>query len=437
MKVSLIIVNFNGSNHLQKLFKSISDLDYPQNDLEVFFFDNGSTDDSVKSAKIFYPCVKIIQNDKNSGFAAPHRIVAQKAEGEVLAFLNNDMRVDPGWIKEGLSYLNPEQGEVCASSKIYAWNGKSLDFNGGSLQYLGYADQYNNDKIKDGEHILFPCGGAMFIFRDVFLEAGCFDDDYFAIFEDVDLGWRLWLMGYKVVMAGKSQVYHKGHATLDSRNDSKKRYLMHKNALVTIIKNYDDSNLKKVLPIAFTLALKRALLFMKVEKRDFYFWEERKKSGIDATSGIEGLLHLVVLDDVLNEFESIMKKRVAVQEKREVTDEKILELFGDPLRNIMCFKEYLYQESSMVNFFHLDELFKGQEEIKSRLDYGADSVRKELSKMRGEMVRLRLMDSRMGRTDQRLDSLVQRFVEKKRADGLFPAISKSLCYCVEKFKSKF
>ncbi len=437
MKVSIIIVNYNGSKHLQDLFRSIRELEFPKEQFEVIFFDNGSSDDSLDKLSQEYPEARVIANPSNLGFAPPHRIAAKKARGEVLAFLNNDMRVHPRWIIEGLACLDPEDGVICASSKILSWDGGDIDFCGGSLQYLGYADQYHDDEVKNGDHILFPCGGAMLIYRDVFLDAGCFDDDYFAIFEDVDLGWRLWLMGYKVVMAGKSQVYHKGHATLDSRNESKKRYLMHKNALVTIIKNYDDSNLKKILPIAFTLALKRALLFMGVEKRDFYFWEEGKVPTLNASSGVEGLLHLVVLDDVLSDFETIMEKRAAVQEKRVVKDEDILEHFGDPLRNIMCFKEYFYQENAMVNFFHLDELFKGQEEIISRLDYGVQSVRKELNKLRGEMGRLGLMDSMIGRTDQRLDSLMQRFVKKCRSDGLFPAINKSLYYCVEKIKRKF
>jgi len=438
MRVSIIIVNFNGSHHLQKLFESICELNYPKNDLEMIFFDNGSTDNSLEIAKKYYPQIEIIQSDINKGFSAPHRIAAQQAQGEILAFLNNDMRVDPNWIKEGVTYLKPEQNIVCVSSKIFSWDGKSIDFNGGSLQYLGYADQYHKNEIKDNEYILFPCGGAMLIFKEVFLKVGCFDDDYFAIFEDVDLGWRLWLMGYKIVMSEKSFVYHKGHATLNSRNESKKRYLMHKNALVTIIKNYDEDNLKKILPVAINLAIKRAMLFLNIDKRSFYFWEDGSTEKVfsNTQNNVEGFLHLAVIDDVFDEYEHIMAKRRDVQEKRIIKDSEVFELFKEPLRNIMGFKEYLWQESSLLDYFYIHELFECRQQLSNNLDHGVYLARNDLSQLRREINKLSIHENNLKFPRKNIDSIWKKFSNRTRDQGLLSTLKYSMVYCINKIKRK-
>ncbi len=436
MKVSIIIVNYNGSQHLHDLFRSIRELEFPKEQLEVIFFDNGSADDSLEKISQEYPEARVLANAENLGFAPPHRIAAQKAKGEVLAFLNNDMKVHPRWVSEGLSYLKPDQGVVCAGSRILSWDGKSIDFSGGSLQYLGYAENFHKDIVKDGAPVLFPCGGAMFISREVFLEAGCFDDDYFAIFEDVDLGWRLWIMGYKVVMARRSIAYHKGHATLDTRNEVQKRYLMHKNALVTIIKNYQDENLSNILPAALSLALKRALLFMGVDKRQFYFWEDNQGSISLTKNSIEGLLHLVVLDDVFGEYEHIAQKRALVQTRRILQDEEILGMFRDPLRNIMGFREYFWQETALTGSTGLHKLFQREEYYRENLQHGLGIARQELSRIRREIDRLTLTNPDLKTIKADQESLMKKFDRRRKEKGMVEALRDSFAYCLERVRKR-
>jgi GT2 family glycosyltransferase len=107
---------------------------------------------------------------------------------------------------------------------------------------------------------LFACGGAMLIRRDLFLEVGGFDPDYFAYFEDVDLGWRLWLLGHRVVYAPRAVVYHRHHGSWQTVNDAKKWLLAERNTLYTIVKNYEDDHLARILPAALLLILQRAFL---------------------------------------------------------------------------------------------------------------------------------------------------------------------------------
>lgn len=432
--VSIIIVNYNGAAHLKDCLGSLKAVDYPKDKLEVIVFDNGSTDDSLSIVRKIYPSATVIENPKNLGFAAPHRIASDIAKGDVLAFLNNDMKVDKRWLKEGSSLIDSSRGIVCASSKILSWNGKHTDFNGGSLQYLGYADQSKDASVTKGEDILFPCGGAMFIRKDAFTESGGFDDDYFAIFEDVDLGWRLRVLGHRVVMATESVVYHKGHATLDSKKEEKKRFLMHRNALMTIIKNYDDENLRKILPLAFVLAVKRALLFLGIDKKNYYFWEEHVSKGFRPDNYEEGCLHLAALDDVFSSFESLMKKRRTVQDRRKRDDRDIFPFFKDPFRNIMGYKEYLWDEVALFGRFHLDELFGCGEDYARRLDEGILHARKTIGALRDEIYKASRSERFEMNRKEDISSLARKFYSNLMQNGLGPTVKKTRNYLFKKMR---
>ncbi|MEO0250357.1 MAG: glycosyltransferase family 2 protein [candidate division WOR-3 bacterium] len=109
-------------------------------------------------------------------------------------------------------------------------------------------------------YVLFPCGGAMLIRRKVFLEAGGFDEDYFAFFEDADLGWRLWVLGYTVKYAGQAVVYHHHHGSWRQVSERYRQKLYERNTLATILKNYEDGTLQQVLPAALFLMGYRAFL---------------------------------------------------------------------------------------------------------------------------------------------------------------------------------
>lgn len=432
--VSIVIVNYNGAHHLRDCLDSLKSVDYPEDRFEVIVFDNGSTDDSIPVIKKTWPTVRIIENPSNIGFAPPHRIVSSLCKGDTLAFLNNDMKVDKKWIRKGIALLDPSDGVVCASSKILSWKGEHIDFYGGSLQYLGYADQLKDVTKENGGDILFPCGGSMFIKKDVFLEAGCFDDDYFAIFEDVDLGWRLWVMGYRVVMAPDSIVYHKGHGTLDSRKEEKKRFLMHRNALMTIIKNYDGEHLKKILPLALILAVKRALLFLGVEKKEFYFWEDRDFKHPPQNNYKEACLHLAALDDVFESFEKVMGKRADVQAKRKRDDSEIFPLFKDPFRNIMGYKEYLWEEVSLFGNFNLDAVFQCDEDYGKRVGEGIYQARETLESLIERIQRISFETNTPVSSDTDKRHLVRKFYKNLKEKGIGPTVKKAVDYLRRKLR---
>ena len=357
--VSVVTVNWNGKSHLQALLPSLQVTGCG----EILVVDNGSSDGSQAFVRENFPAVHLIENETNRGFAHPCNQAAQIAKGRYLALINNDMRAHPDWLRQALPLLGGPT--VCVGSRILDWSGERIDFNGSSLQYLGYALQRDLgrlvEEVSHEEEILFPCGGAMLIDREVFVEVGGFDPDYFALFEDVDLGWRLRVMGYRVAFAAGSVTYHRGHSTLHRKSLDKVRYLMHRNALLTILKNYDDENFRKILPVAVRLAIKRAVHFSGVDPHAFYMWSDvqAKLQGGDPEAQkrlLDSLNHLVAVDDVLEQFPGLMRKRKHIQAKRRCSDAQVFELFRDPFRLIVDDPDYAFEEMRLISGLDFAEL---------------------------------------------------------------------------------
>ena len=273
--VTVIVLNHNGRPHLQECLPSLLNLDYPSDRLEILVADNGSRDDSVAYASSFGPRVNVLSGKTNLGFAAGNNWAARAARGNYLAFLNNDMRVDRLWLKALVQGLHSESGTVCVTGKILSWDGERIDFNGGALNFYGMAFQpgHGQPESESGSRppgdILFPCGGSMLINARVFSQAGGFDEDYFAYFEDVDLGWRLWVMGHRIRYSPEAVSYHRYQGTSRHLPDERRLLLYERNALYSVIKNYSDVSLARVLPAALLLTAHRGFLAVGVDRRQF------------------------------------------------------------------------------------------------------------------------------------------------------------------------
>lgn len=408
--VSLIIANFNGLEHLADLFDSIARQSFPQESIEIIFVDNGSTDGSRRWVRENYPKTEIIENKHNEGFAAACNKGASRATKAWLAFVNNDMRLAPDWIAEMFKAIK-ETGEnsICAGSKVLSWDGNRIDFTGGILTFYGHAFQRNFDEAVDSaengarpERTLFSCGGAMLIQKDVFQEVGGFDEDYFAYFEDVDLGWRLWLLGYDVIFAPAAVTYHKRFSTAGKYLGKKHVFLCERNALYTIYKNYSEENLRKILPAALILLVHRALLHahtaslsgevnamlespeseapVKTPREGNIAGALRMlhESGIKETirrarlssairrlkeEGLypiseEGLSILSALPHLASNLENLNRKRKLVQDNRKRTDSEIFSLFGEPFRPLPESPDFDRLTNMVSKNLGIDSLFE-------------------------------------------------------------------------------
>lgn len=244
--------------YLEICLKSLMGLDYPHSKVEIIVVDNNSSDGSVKYIKENFPSVKLIVMDKNYGFCKPNNEGAKEASGEYLVFLNNDTEVTPGWLK---ALVQPaiEDADVvsCASRMLYYDRHDIINTAGGKITiigggfYRGYGDKdgpaYNQPGFTG-----FGCAAGVLVKKDFFLSIGGFDEDHFAACEEHDLGWKIWLYGYKVAYAPMAKMYHRESGTFGSRSnaDPYKVFLNTRNRLFNIIKNLDTGNVIRAMIIS-------------------------------------------------------------------------------------------------------------------------------------------------------------------------------------------
>jgi GT2 family glycosyltransferase len=340
--VTIIVLNYNGLKYLPDCFSSLTRIDYPADRLELLMVDNASTDGSVEYMQTHYPQVKIIRSTENVGFASGNNLGARAANGEYIVFLNNDMRVDPQFVRGLVKALRTGPDVVCAAAKILNWDGTRFDFAGAAAHFAGYAYQegadepFTPDRFTEVKPILFACGGAMAIARQIFLDVGGFDDDYFIYYEDLDLGWRLWILGYQVVFAPEAIVYHRHHGTMDSFSDFRKRVLYKRNALYTVLKNYSDENLGRVLP-AVLLGMINGVVNQAIHRRqldinEYYIKSRQRTRKPTILLDKENFSTLVAIHEVVKHLPQVMEKRRFVQGRRQRSDEEIAKLFRWPFR---------------------------------------------------------------------------------------------------------
>jgi GT2 family glycosyltransferase len=333
--VSVVVINFNGRDYLEACLASLRDLDYPADQIEVIFIDNNSTDGSVEFVREHFADCRIVVNDHNTGFSPAVNQGARLANGTYLALINNDAVADPRWVKEAVRTLEMEDRTACVASKILRDDRRTIDYAGGQMAFYGHGFAKGNKEPDDPDDrknraTLFASGGAMITRRDVFVDVGGFDDSYFAFFEDVDYGWRLWVLGHEVTYVPASKVYHRHHGTIERFGYPRERYLLERNALATVFKNYGDDMLARTLPGTLVLALLRGLADPDTELPDYRITDDATPIEAAEVSALTGA-HLAAIRDWGLLLGELGAKRYAVQSRRKVSDEAIMRLFEEPL----------------------------------------------------------------------------------------------------------
>lgn len=384
-RASIIILNWNGRHHLEPCFSTLRRLDYPEDRFEVVLVDNGSDDGSQQEVKRKHSWVKLVENDRNVGFSAGCNQGARVAcEGdldpEVLVFLNNDIHVDEGFLRELVAPIVRKEA-VASSAKMMSWDGKVLNSAAGGMNFHGIGIQRGyladpHEKYDQPRKTLFACGGAMAMDRDAYFEVGGFDEEFFAYYEDVDLGWRTWVHGHEVRYAPSAVCYHHHSSTSGRVPLERLRLLQIRNPQLACVKNYDDDNLRRVLPAMLGLAVRRAFIHSDLGDADRYRIESMETLGNDGLGpklfrklrknvhthdsiGRVGIADLVGVNDLLGRWDHWMARRKTIQDARRRPDSEILPLF---LRPMWCIEgEPAYQElhEGFADFLGLNELFSG------------------------------------------------------------------------------
>jgi GT2 family glycosyltransferase len=209
-KVSVIIVNYNGKELLEKCLESLFKVDYEN--FEVILVDNNSSDGTIEFVTKYYPSIIIIKLDSNKGFAEPNNIAAKITKGDYLLLLNNDTVVTCNFISEMIKIIeNDKTIGICQSLLLKP--DRTMDSSGDFIDKLGvvYNSKTKTDEIRE---ISSARGASMLIHKEMFDKLGGFDETFFVSFEDVDLGWRTWILGYRVVLIPTSIVYHSAGTTI-------------------------------------------------------------------------------------------------------------------------------------------------------------------------------------------------------------------------------
>lgn len=382
-RVAIVILNYNGRSQLESCFASLAKLDYPADRRSVWLVDNGSGDGSQKLVKRSFPDVRLVANKHNKGFSGGcnqgAKLVHQEEDPGVLVFLNNDMRVEPDWLRELVAPL--VRGECDATTaKMLSWNGKRLNSAGGGMNYHGMGIQKGYDQELDPSYdvpskSLFACGGAMAVRAEVFREVGGFDEDFFAYYEDVDLGWRMWVLGFEVHYVPSAVCYHHHSSTSASFPMETVRLLQVRNPVLACFKNYDDANLTRIFGPMLALAFRRVLnfsgLYGNMEFRIEYArpkrtgfvgkWIEKARGRVREKISIRrgAAADILGINDLLENWDDWSKKRREIQSARKRTDEEIKILFHQPL---WCIENddgvYRDLHRGLIEQFGIDEMFK-------------------------------------------------------------------------------
>jgi len=261
--VSVVLVNFRGADDTIEAIRLLQQLDWPRELLEIVVVENGSGDDSLERLRATEGIV-LVPSTENLGFTGGCNLGVSRASGEFVAFLNNDARPDAKWISAAIDTFNSGQDVAAVASKVLDWDGERIDFVDSSLTWYGMGYKPHAGEVDRGswdeEHdVLFGTGAAMFVRHEVFDELGGFDDEFFMFYDDVDLGWRLNLLGYRFRYQPKSVAYHKHHASMNKFGSFRELYLLERNALFTLYKNLDDESLEQVFAGSLLLTVRRAV----------------------------------------------------------------------------------------------------------------------------------------------------------------------------------
>lgn len=303
---SVIVVNYNGKDYLPAALASLRK--QTMTSFEVILVDNASTDGSADYLDLSgLPGVVTIQNTENLGFTGGVNCALDSARGTYLALLNPDCEAHETWLME-LANAVTQHPDVAmfSSTQICQDDANIIDGAGDNYYFAGipWRGGYGRpiaDLPETGD-CFSPCGAGAVIKRSVFDAAGGFDEDFFCYCEDVDLGFRLRLLGERCVYWRPAVVTHAGSA-ISGKDSEFTIYHGTRNRIWTYAKNMPMAALILTTPLHVAASL-------------YFYWrcpgeKRRKAMGKGLLDGWRGL-------------GDIWAKRKHVQKSRKISSFSLL-----------------------------------------------------------------------------------------------------------------
>lgn len=193
----------------------------------------------------------MIQLTSNVGYGEACNIGARNSSGINLVFLNNDTVVGEGWLSELVHPLKHERNGATCSKVTLPGTPETIDSCGGVSDVYGFAWNRGKGEVDRGQYddlgeCFYAVGSSLAVRRDVFEATGGFDKELFMYIEDVDLSWRIRLLGFDIVYVGTSKVQHR--SGIGRMRTADIQYLFNRNRLRMILKNYSLASLLDIVP---------------------------------------------------------------------------------------------------------------------------------------------------------------------------------------------
>lgn len=312
MKVAVVILNWNGEAMLRRFLPTV--VRYSCDEAEIWVADNASDDASVQLLREHFPSVRLIQLDKNYGFAEGYNRALAQIEAEYYVLLNSDVEVTHHWLTPLVEYMDAYPDVAACQPKLLSEANRDYfeyaGASGGFIDRYGYpfcrGRIFNTVEEDNGQYdyiidILWATGACMLIRSADYREAHGLDGRFFAHNEEIDLCWRLRQRGRRIVCIPESEVYHVGGGTLPKSNPMK-IFLNFRNNLTMLYKNLPDGELKGVMRVRRVLDYVAALKMLVADRswadfkavvkarRAFYRWrhnfdDDRREIGRTRTAG--------------------------------------------------------------------------------------------------------------------------------------------------------
>lgn len=315
MNVYIIIVTYDAEKYIKDCLVSVFSFLPKESNVNVVVVDNNSSDNTTEFIKENYPQIKLIENKENLGFAGGNNLgmkYAMDRGADYIYLLNQDTIVEEDWLNKALSLAESNFQAGAVQSLLMLWPEKGrINSWGNEIHFLGFgfAGGYRKQLAIDNgqlisKEIAYASGAAVLLRVSTLKEIGIFNPEFFMYHEDLDLGWRMNLAGYKILLAPKSIVYHK----YEFSRSIKKYYYMERNRFWVLFQNYKWLTLILFLPALMVMNI--GLLFsawrggwLREEFRAYkYYFNGRA-------------------------WKNLLDNRKIIQSKRKVKDQEILKLF--------------------------------------------------------------------------------------------------------------
>ena len=268
MKASIIFPNLNGEKWLKDCIDSCINQDFDQ-EYEIIVIENASTDSSmdiIRECQTRFENLRVIVNEENLGFAPAVNQGIRASEAEYVVMFNNDAFAEPDWLRELVRVADSDpQIFSVGSHMIQHFNRELTDDAGDYVPLFGWTCKRGDGLSVEGytkqERIFSACGGAALYRRSILDEIGYFEEAFFAYGEDVDLGWRGNIHGYKNIFNPKARVYHICSATTGGRYNAFKAIKSGQNTALLLWKNQPLLQLILNMPFILIGFLPKYLMF--------------------------------------------------------------------------------------------------------------------------------------------------------------------------------